>query len=233
MPANLIKNDTKWRITALVILCIGAALTLLAYLNLKDDILTALVGLASFGVYLLVRIIPSFFTKATRRQPGDVGEPTRWLEAEGRIKALLEGLGSEYYFINAVTSPYGRIDYVVLNQRKGAFLLMVEVLQGMVSVNDGQVVANGKPAPVDYPAKMLQQAYWFKDEMVRLSGTRPWITPVVVFTHASVTANKPVNGVLLTNWSILTKVLQNEGRPVASNSAIWEIRARIESELKR
>jgi hypothetical protein len=73
----------------------------------------------------------------------------------------------------------------------------------------------------------LKYAHWCKNEMIRLIGTRPWITPMVVFTHASVAVDQPVNGVMLVNISYLPTALQKSGRAVSSNSEVWELRTKI------
>lgn len=224
-------QSTLWRTIFLLILLVGVAIILLGYYYFEGETIVAVGGAGCLVLYLLARTAPEIAARLAGRRRKKDGEPARILDTSSRMKSILEGLGPEYYFIKDIPCPYGLISYLVFNRWRGVFLLVVEVIEGEVKTEDGKVLVNARPAKVDFPARALRYAHWCKNEMIKLIGTRPWITPMVVFTHANVVADQPINGVMLVNTSYLPVALQKTGGAVSSNSEVWEFRMKIEQGL--
>jgi hypothetical protein len=221
-----------WRLSLLIILLLGVTAILLGNYYHIDEITTVEGGLIAVAVFLIARSIPGFTAYLNERKLKKSGVPARILDATARMKSILEGLGSEYYFIKDVASPYGVINYLVFNRWRGVFLLVVEVLEGEVKAVESSLWVNNKPAREDFTARALKLAHWCKNEMIQQIKTRPWITPMVVFTHAAVVADLPINGVMLVNINYLPAALQKSGRAVSSNSTVWDFRMKVEQGIQ-
>ena len=97
---------------------------------------------------------------------------------------------------------------------------------------DGEtLLVNGKLPEKDFIAQALRNSYWLRDEVSQFAGSKPWITPVLVFTNAFVSPTKPVKGVNILNKKYLLALLQRDNRPNAVNTHVWEQREEISKHL--
>jgi hypothetical protein len=102
---------------------------------------------------------------------------------------------------------------------------------GKVKVEGGTLLVNGKLPEKDFIAQALKNSFWLKDEISKLIGPTPWITPVLVFTNAFVSATKPIKGVRVVNKKYLPPILNSPVSQSATTAQVWEQRGKIGQKL--
>lgn len=155
----------------------------------------------------------------------------RGAKAEEKIGELLAELSEDYSVLNDIESPYGNIDHIVIGKNSGVFLIETKAHGGKVETNEETILVNGKMPEKDFIAQALQNSYWLRDKISEVTGSKPWITPVVVFTNAFVTPTKPIKGVNVVNKKYLLNMLRRISRPNAVLAQVWENMEKIESKL--
>jgi hypothetical protein len=155
----------------------------------------------------------------------------RGAKAEEKVGDILMQLSPDYLVLHDVRSPSGNIDHIVIGRNNGLFLIETKAHGGTVTTTGDTLLVNNKLPEKNFISQALQNTYWLRDEVAKIIGEQPWITPVIVFTNAFVTASRPVKGVTIVNRKFLLSLLQRVGKPNPVNARIWEMRARIQQKL--
>lgn len=149
--------------------------------------------------------------------------------AEERIEDLLDELGDGYYVLHDLANPNGNIDHVVIGREAGLFLIETKSHRGRVETRDGALLVNGHPPEKDFIAQTLRNTYWLRERVQQLTGATPWVTPIIVFTNAFVTAGPPIKGVCVLNKKYLLAAIRSETRPGPWCAALWEKRRELDA----
>jgi len=192
-------------------------------------------GIGGGGVLvllILIRILPDLIDAPLKRKVKEARRADRGAVAEEKVANLLQGLGEDYCVLHDIPSPYGNIDHVVIGRDSGVFLLETKAHGGRVEISGDQLLVNGKPPEKDFIAQALKNAYWLRDEIEKVIGSKVWITPVVVFTNAFVQAGRPIKGVYVANKKYLPNLLQRHSRSASNLAAVWEARERLFTTLE-
>jgi hypothetical protein len=97
---------------------------------------------------------------------------------------------------------------------------------------DGEtILVNGKLPEKDFIAQALRNSYWLREEVSQFTGSKPWITPILVFANAYISPTRPVKGVIILNKKYLLDLLQRENRSNAKITRVWEQREAISKHL--
>jgi hypothetical protein len=180
---------------------------------------------------ILLYVLPDFIKGGIDRNFKGEKRAIRGAKAEEKIGELLKDLPADYYVLNDIESPYGNIDHIVIGKNSGIFLIETKAHGGRVEVEGDNLLVNGKPPEKNFVAQALRNSYWLRDEVSKLIGSKPWITPVIVFTNAFVLPSKPIKGVSIINKKYLSNFLLRANRPTPVNAQIWELREKIGNNL--
>lgn len=188
------------------------------------------------GGTMLVLLVIALFFKTYAERLIDRGSKKelraiRGAKAEEKVGDILAQLSPDYLVLHDVSNPYGNIDHVVIGRNNGIFLIETKAHGGTVTVKDGTLLVNNHLPEKDFIKQTVGNAYWLRDEVTKIVGEPPWITPVIVFTNAFVKSNKPVKGVTVVNRKYLLSLLQRNGRPNLVNARVWETREEIKTRL--
>lgn len=208
-------------------------LTIILALTIQNWQALGLGGGTVLGLLILLRVLPDLIDKPIKRRIKEERRADRGAAAEEVVGDLLADLGDDFFVLNDISSPYGNIDHIVIGKDKGVFLLETKAHGGRVDLLPDGLLVNGKPPEKDFIAQALKNAYWLRDEIGKITGSKPWITPVVVFTNAFVHAGKPIKGVRVANKKYLPNLLQHQVRPSASLEAVWKNKEALASRLGR
>ncbi len=99
-----------------------------------------------------------------------------------------------------------------------------------MSLAHGRLPVNGHEPAKDFIAQALKNTYWLRDEIRQTITVEVWITPVLVFTNASVERTTPIKGVTMVNRKYLLSLL-NRPNAKLRNLSVWENREKIISAL--
>ena len=168
-----------------------------------------------------------FFYDFMTWNAGTIRRADRGAVAEEEIGDLLAELDDDFVVVNDVASQYGNIDHVVINQVCGIFLVETKSHYGTVTTTDSEILVNGHEPEKDFVSQALQNSYWLRQEIEGLLQITPWITPLVVFTHAFVKYGSPVKGVRAINRKFLLRTLESGKSRSSTNLTIWANRERI------
>jgi hypothetical protein len=133
--------------------------------------------------------------------------------------------------LNDVDSPYGNIDHIVISKYSGIFLIETKAHGGRVEVKGKTLLVNGKNPEKDFIAQALRNAFWLRDEISLIVGSKPWINPMIVFTNAFVSQTMPVKGVSIIYRNDLLNALHRPNRSNAVNAQVWNQRVKIGDRL--
>lgn len=141
--------------------------------------------------------------------------------AEGKIEEILDQLGDEHRIIHDVRCQFGNIDHIVLSRNHGVFLIETKAHGGRVAIVESKIRVNGKLPEKDFIAQTLRNTYWLVEELQTMTGVRPWVTSLIVFTNAFVVRSQPIKGITVTNKNSCWRACDN-----------WESRCRPRSGLR-
>jgi hypothetical protein len=185
------------------------------------------------------RLIRSTFALASRamtfwipkhgtRRTKDWATPPSGPELE-TIEEILSNLQGKHCTFKDVTSRYGNIDYVILSQDRGVFLLETKPHSGRVSVVDCKLRVNGKLPEKDFVAAALRNTYWLIEEIRNVTAMETLVTPLIVFTNASVETGRSLKGIQFANRETLRATIHRDGEPIPAQ--IWEKREQLAAML--
>lgn len=221
----------KRRLSALWIGLIGIVIIIVVGALLQNSKALGIGGIGILVLLILLRILPDFIEGRIDKKFKEEKRAIRGAKAEEKIGELLAELSADYYVLNDIESPYGNIDHIVIGKNSGIFLIETKAHGGKVETEGETLLVNGKPPEKDFIAQALRNSYWLRDEVSKLVGSKPWITPVIVFTNAFVSPTRPVKGVDIINKKYLANILLRANRQTAVNAQIWEQREKIGNNL--
>jgi hypothetical protein len=190
-------------------------------------------GIGTGGILLLLvlaLILPNFINRGVDKKLKEEKRAVRGAEGEEKIGEILDQLSEDYFVLNDIESPFGNIDHTVIGRESGIFLIDTKAHGGSVETDGDQLLVNGKLPEKNFVGQALRNTYWLRDEIGKVIGDKPWITPVIVFTNAFVSDARPIKGVRIVNKEYLMNILTN-GRVSTINQKIWEQREVIRNQL--
>jgi len=176
---------------------------------------------------ILMRVIPDIADRVFTKKAKEEKRAIRGARGEEKVGELVAGLGEDYLILHDIASPYGNIDHVAIGKEGGVFLIETKAHGGTVDATGERLLVNGNDPEKDFIRQTLSNTYWLRDEIEKVCGVKPWITPVLVFTNAFVKSGRPVKGVRVVNKKYLVSILTRENRGGSKNQAVWEKRAEI------
>jgi hypothetical protein len=208
------------------LLAIGGIIVV--YLLLSNSKQFGIGGIGFLILLFLLRLIPDWFDSYSRRQSKAIRQAERGADAEEEIADLLGELDDDFFdVINDVESPFGNIDHIVISQRGGVILLETKSHHGTVTIEDGELLINGKEPEKDFIDQALSNSLWLRDEIEDILHVKPWVNAFVVFTNAFVKSGKPIQGVRVINQKFLLNSIERIQSSNSVNTVIWSKRDRI------
>jgi len=188
------------------------------------------VGLGAVLVLALaVKMLIGFLDSKVDAKIAEEKRALRGAVAEEKVEDILDRLGIDHLVIHDVRCQFGNIDHVVLSKEGGVFLIETKAHGGRVAVVESKIRINGKLPEKDFIAQTLRSTYWLIEELETITGVRPWVTSVIVFTNAFVARSAPVKGITITNAKFLRQEMKRLGQPLPAK--VWAGRDRIASLL--
>ena len=225
------KMARQRRRTTNLILIGALILAILLFLTIQNWQALGLGGGTVLILLVILRVLPDLINKPIKQRKKEERRANRGARAEEVVGDLLASLGDDFLIIHDIPSSYGNIDHVVIGKNTGIFLLETKAHGGKVDVSDQQLLVNGKFPEKDFVAQALKNTYWLRDEIEKVTGSKVWITPVIVFTNAFVAPGKPIKGVIAINKKYLPNVLHRRVNHDSSLAAIWDTRQKIFKQL--
>ncbi|HQF64127.1 MAG TPA: nuclease-related domain-containing protein [Anaerolineaceae bacterium] len=186
-------------------------------------------GGVAIGILFLLSILPNLLDRPIRRKEKEVRRADRGAAGEEKVAAILSALGSDFFILHDISSPYGNIDHIVIGRETGVFLLETKAHGGKITLLPDGLLVNGKPPEKDFINQAWKNAYWLRGVIEEVTGTQPRINALVVFTNAFVPSGQPIKGVQVINKRYLIDRLQRAGRSV--QPVVWEQRQLISKRL--
>ena len=186
------------------------------------------------GLVILLFLILGYediFDWILRKLEKPMKRAQRGARAEVKVDSLLDNLSENYFVLNDVVSQFGNIDHIVISKYGGIFLIETKSHGGNVTVENGELLVNGYLPEKNFIAQTLNNTYWLRDQVTQLTGIKPWITPLIVFTNAFVHFSPPVKGIRVINKKYLVSTIERGKSGNAGNLMIWEAREKIEKGL--
>jgi len=219
------------RQSAMWMVIIGLVAIGVIYFLLQNSTSLGISGIGLLVLIVIMRLVPEFVDSLSRKKFIEEKRAIRGAKAEEKIGGLLDDLPEEFYILNDIESPFGNIDHIVISKNTGVFLIETKAHGGKVEVTNETLLVNGKLPEKDFVAQVLRNTYWLRDEIDQIIGSKPWITPVIVFVNAFVSPARPIKGISIVNKKYLPEILHRIKRPNPINSQIWEHREQIKSHL--
>jgi hypothetical protein len=180
----------------------------------------------TFGVLLFLAAITyvvfQIYTQQTATRRTNVSRTRNTShQTEQSFADLIADPGEGFKLLRNIAASNGTISYLMLSDTGGIFPIDAPLYVGKIEFKQEQLMVNGLPPERDFIEISLQNAFWLRDKLEPLIGTKPWITPILVFPNASVPGTAPIKGVHVLGQKRLFTTLQAEASK-RSNSLIWE-----------
>ncbi len=155
-------------------------------------------------------------------------------KAEEYVAEILAGLKVEdFYVLNDVPSASGNIDHLIIAKHGGIFVIETKSTKGRVTVSGEQLLLDDERMPGNPIAQTLRNTFWLKEQILHILDLKTYVTAVLLFTNAYVSARKPVKGVCIARPMFLHKVLSTPPSFVEWQNRLWESREYLVSSLIR
>ncbi|PWH16898.1 MAG: hypothetical protein DDG60_03335 [Anaerolineae bacterium] len=224
--ANQRRNSALW------VAGIGMGILVVVTLFAQNAKALGISGVGILALLVFVHVFGDFIEGQVGRKIKLEKQAIRGARAEEEVGELLDELpDDEYYVLHDIESPYGNIDHIVFAKNRGIFLLETKAHGGEVEIEGNTLFLNGELPEKNFVAQALQNSYWLRDKISEVVGSKPWITPVIVFTNAFVPPTKPIKGVYVVNKKYLLPLVRRTNRPNSTLTKVWEVRENIENEL--
>lgn len=220
------------RKSAMWIAIIGVGILILITLFVQNAKVFRIGGIGVFVLLVFMRIFSDFIEGQVDKKIKLEKRAIRGAKAEEKVGELIDELPvDEYYVLNDIESPFGNIDHIVIGKNVGIFLLETKAHGGKVETDGDTLMVNGKIPEKNFVSQALQNSYWLREKISKFIDSKPWITPVIVFTNAFVPPTKPVKGVYIVNKKYLPSLLYRANNPNSALAQVWENREMIETKL--
>lgn len=152
--------------------------------------------------------------------------------AEEFVGKILENLSQDYLVLNDIQLGYGNVDHFVLGKNGCMYMIETKSHRGKVSIEGDNVRVNNKPTEKDFIKQTKRNAFNIRDEIESILGVSLGVTPVLVFTNASVPYTPNNTGVIILNKRTLLKFILS-GKEQQNREVIWKKRGLIQEFLYR
>jgi len=156
----------------------------------------------------------------------------RGADAEENVGVLLESFcGTRHLLMHDIKSDYGNIDHVILTQAGNIFLIETKGHGGEATLEGQILLVNGKPAEKDFIKQTLNNTYWLRAELKRITGEDVWVNSIIVFANAFVPKPYRSKGIGIINKRFLIETLNNLDRKAKApkvSSRMEEIKASLQ-----
>lgn len=120
----------------------------------------------------------------------------------------------------------------MISKQGKVFLIETKAHGGQVTITADKILVNGKDPEKDFITQTLNNTYWLRDEMNKFTSTIVWITPIIVFYNAFVSASKPIKGIRINNKKYFPALLSLESKPDLPNNIMGEQKEIIREGLR-
>jgi len=190
-------------------------------------------GINGYIVMLvLLIIVPPVLEIFFNRELKKTKRAIRGAKGEEKIGAILDTMNGDNMVIHDIADPNGNIDHVVISREHGIITIETKSHGGKVTISDGSLLVNGRSAEKDFFGQSLRNAYWLRNNISATIGIQPWISQIIVFSNAFVTASKPFKGIRVVNKKYLIKTIETF-KGDTNNELIWSLRDDIYNKLKQ
>lgn len=156
----------------------------------------------------------------------------RGAEAEEEVTRVLKGMSpDDFLAIDDVPFPGGNIDHVVIARTGAVFAIETKSSKGRVDSRGDTLTLNDAPMDRDPIDQALREALWVKDRMGDILGSAPYVTAVVLFTHANVNVRGRIRKVEVSSLKYLKHILTTLPSSNALGEGLWRRREEIASLL--
>jgi hypothetical protein len=188
-------------------------------------------GGAVLMLLILMRVLSDNVEGAVEHQLRRERDAVRGAQGEEEVEEILSSLGSDWFVLSDIACPYGNIDHLVIGRLHGVFLIETKSHRGKVAEASGALLLNGRPTPKDFIGQALGNAAWVGEELARITGVRPYVTALLVFTDAFVPKDVRVRDVKVINKRYVRWALEHSGRPSGEVYRLWSMHEQIEASL--
>jgi hypothetical protein len=132
----------------------------------------------------------------------------------GKIGAVLAGLGADYRVWHDVAGKQGSIAAVVLSRKGQLFMIETSALGGRVKVKGSTLYVNNSVPAADLIGQCLCDLYDLRELVQQATGIGAMVIGFLVFTQASVEPCKPLSNIRV----ITVKTLKRGIEELAANN---------------
>lgn len=184
------------------------------------------VGLAIVGVRLIWSLA-TFSGQLDRAK----ARAERGAVAEEHVGALLDSLGPDFVSLHDLPCAYGNIDHLVIGAKCGLVLIETKSHRGHVTARGDSLLVNGRRPEKSYTRQALRNTVWLRDQIEGIVGFRAWVTPLLLFTNATIGVQRPVERVWVTHVRDLVSFLATGRGDPARAAEVWQARDAIRERL--
>lgn len=204
------------RVTVTLIGLAALVVLLLLLPNIKGLGIAGLVAIAVF-----MRLIMDSTDRETRRYRKLEKRAVRGAKGEEDVGEILRQLPSGYTVFHDLPSSFGNIDHVVVNQ-DNVYLIETKAHFGNVIHNGTNLLINFKLPEKDFIDQVLKNTFWLRDHLLKKTGRRVFIKPLLVFTNAFVRVPSPIKNITIINKKYLLENLTKSAEATPSESKLSE-----------
>lgn len=209
---------------AVIYFFIALIVILTGWFFLENSKILGLSGIAVLIILGIVMAAPRILDRELRKNKKVERQYNQGARGEEQVGELLLQLSNDFVVMHDVVSPNGNIDHIVYDKRGNIFMLETKSHYGRVTAQGDQLRRDGHTFEKDVIKQSLANSFWLKEKIETQLKVKAWITPVLVFTNAFVTFDKPIKGVYYTNKKYLLQFLQRTNASSPAGLKLWEMR---------
>lgn len=193
-----LKNKSTLNKAKIVILIGTIVLGIYFFITMQNKAIT---GISLAIIILIFYIALKYFQKWDKELDQEKGKNYHtWGQGAGAelsVLTALETLPPEYKTIPDFNTKHGNIDFIIIGP-KGIFTIEVKASKGIISLQNNQVLINGKAPEEDYIKQTIAEKVWLINALSQKFQKQYLVTSLLEFTKGNIdkaSIHGPIHGV--------------------------------------
>ena len=218
------RTDRKKRTsTVLKILLIITALLALLFVIFDFQHSLEITGFLFFVLLFWVITEIAGGKSTASHESNRTGASPVWKQVKTDAKIILNGLPESCAVFSDINTGYGNIDFIILSKENGLFIVECKQHPGTITATDSKLIINGVEPEQDFFVKILWYTFWLNEKVKTLTKLDAAVTPMVVFTNASVEVSDSIRGVIITDRNSILRNIQKIKVDPQIAASLWSI----------
>jgi len=184
------------------------------------QILPEIIGFT--GLVLVFWLITEAMGWKSTSTPDHTASSTQFASGDsaGPLFVDLPGTCEVFHDIN---TGHAKIDHLILSKEHGLFIVEIKDHPGKVTSANAHLLINNIQPDQDFFVRIIWNSFWLMERARKATKLPITVTPIVVFSNATVDVGEPINGVTVISRNDLAENIRKTKTDPEICASLWKI----------